>query len=373
MLSQIFKIFIVILLNTSSAFSQTIDDAGNVINKFCHQEIKGYRLYESKSNEISKYVPGYKYKNLERFNIITGYHVQKCIVQGGKAEAEIVFYKTAQTFPLRKSKRDEWVKINLELDDKGKWIIVSPLGIPYVSIDSYEDMLKNQLNEENISDIDAQKLKDKITLVSEIKTDVSTEIFKIKPEEKDLELGLTPEEINIPIDTTIVLSQDLTFDGQPEEILIHVKGDSQVSPFTWSAKIRSDDNTIFLYLKNDLTSNDQFFRYDYVDQESKTYIEAKRRYYYKFIPEWIIKYAKFTYPSSVVDRNAGFGAYHTVLDQLVNTYGMESEKAEVIADRVENRLKTGAYFLSIPDGTFVGPSPRIYVEEVGAFLVFYRS
>ncbi|MCP4725801.1 MAG: hypothetical protein GY863_12230, partial [bacterium] len=120
MIIRIIMIVHIMLCSYSYAFSQSIEDAINTINNFCELDSAGYRLLEKNDPaEIASYALNYSTDSRNGYNIITGYHILKCLVQGNRAEADVVFYSAASTNPFIVKDQDLWwEKIELRLNDE---------------------------------------------------------------------------------------------------------------------------------------------------------------------------------------------------------------------------------------------------------------
>jgi len=368
---NIIVIILVIICSYSYAGSQSIEDAVNTINKFCELDSAGYRLLDKYDPaEIARYALDYSTESRDGYIVITGYHIVRCMVQGSRAEADVVFYYVDPANPYVVNDQDIWQKFELMLNDENRWLIVSDVGKPKVSISAYITHLNSNLKAEEITEQDIPAINRKIQNLTAIKESPQKERYSVNPQFKDLEIGLNEDEVDIPVDSTIIMHQDMTFDGKPEKIFINVRGESQINPFTWSVNIVDGEKTIFSYRANTQWNDRNFYHKDYF-RGAKSYIDSKRKYYFEYIPEKIIRFD--AYSNSVVSKNAPNGAYLLIIDQLVKLYNMDREKAKEIAERTLDRLKAGAYYIAIPMGNQSSPHPKIYIEEVGTFLIFYMA
>ena len=89
-----------------------------------------------------------------------------------------------------------------------------------------------------------------------------------------------PINSNEKVDEVITRNIDITGDGVPENIKLHIKGKSFKHPFVWTLDIFSGETNIFKHESDD-TWLDKFFHDEgYVSDECNGYLECKRQYYF---------------------------------------------------------------------------------------------
>ena len=95
------------------------------------------------------------------------------------------------------------------------------------------------------------------------------------------------------VDTTFVQLADMTFDGEPDSVILTIKGESLVHPFVWSLKVQSKGQTIYQHIKDD-SGMDKFFNDPgYVSNTQDPYFESKTTYYFQWIHRNIIEERRF--------------------------------------------------------------------------------
>lgn len=362
-------IIIIITLCTTIVYSQTFEDAISTINIFCAMDSAGYRLLEKyDAAEIARFALNYSVDSRHGYNIITGYHVVRCIVQGNSAQASVVFYSAASTNPFVIKDQDIWQTFELRLNDQNKWLIVSYVGIPKISIPAYMTILRSNLKSEKTNEQDIPEINRKIQNLTAIKVSPRKERYPVDPMYKDLEVGLSEDEIDIPIDSTIIMHKDMTFDGRPDMIVFRVRGESQTSPYNWSMNIVDGEKSIFNCWVNFIAINGMFYNKDYF-KRANSYIDAKREYYFKTIPQIAIQYSDFRHADYIFDKNNINSAYRMVQAQLLNKFDINKNEAERIAENILEKIRNGVHYLHIPIGQG-RLNPMIYIEELGTFVVF---
>lgn len=184
-----------------------------------------------------------------------------------------------------------------------------------------------------------------------------------------------------PIDQTITREIDLTGDGVPEVVLVHLKAMDLDSPFRWTLTITSKGKNIYTVERDDTWLN-EFFRDDDFTSDSGCigYAECKRKYYFDDLLQIVVRpisgpgehplYAKV----EAGDDMGGAGVWHTGKEYLVSTLHLDKSKAEKIIAALLIRLKAKRLpIISTNISPIMVDSPMIYVEEIDSFMPVYRE
>ncbi|MCP4728013.1 MAG: hypothetical protein GY863_23440, partial [bacterium] len=249
-----------------------------------------------------------------------------------------------------------------------RWLIVSDVGKPKVSLSAYMAHLNSVLKSKDINEEDINEIERKIELLRNITVIPEKERYQVDPQSKHLDIGLNADEIEIPVDSTMIIDKDMTFDGKPEKIIIRITGETQIAPYSWSISIVDGEKTIFAYRTNTLWNDRNFYQKNYF-RGAKSYIDNKRKYYFEYIPENIIRFSSFAHADYVFDRNNVNSAYRMALDQLLKRFSININEAERIAEKILEKIRNGVNYLHIPIGQG-NMNPMIYIEEIGTFVVF---
>jgi hypothetical protein len=179
---------------------------------------------------------------------------------------------------------------------------------------------------------------------------------------------------SLPIDEVLTKEADLTGDGKPEKIFLHLRAADMRSPFSWTLTINSGDAEIYRYASDDGWLNEFFGDEGYV-LGCTGYIECKRKYYFHDLIEGFVLTGGTSYDANgVTDRSHSNTLYPLGMKQLEECCNVDKQTAERILGRVEKRLRDKtAVILDIPISPVKSNPPLIFVPEIERFIRFYEE
>ncbi|MCH8287386.1 hypothetical protein IIB79_12830 [candidate division KSB1 bacterium] len=350
-----------------------------IVTEYCQLDFEGARL-SSKTWESGA--------GWDAIAVVSGFKVKTLTTNGNKSEVEIKYdYLGSLSGSTWRSSKDKEASVNrtdrtfvfiLEKVDNA-WLIKKPMISPHVSLAvviNHLEMLAKNARERGRPRIQlentAAELQNLAASLSspEVQTQ-DVQFDKLTIERLGNHIKSIPGNIDVmaKVDTTFVQIVDVTFDGKPDSVILTIEGESLMHPFVWSLKVRSAGKTIFQHIKDD-TRIDKFFdKPGSVIEKHKTYLDSKRYYYFEFMPSNLIDERRFP---AAVNRRARNGVYYIAKENLTNNHQVSDQEADVIVETMAERLRSGTFILSVPISAVQSQFPRIYVPEVGAFVVFYQ-
>jgi hypothetical protein len=176
------------------------------------------------------------------------------------------------------------------------------------------------------------------------------------------------------VDQVITRNVDVTGDGVNDRIIIHLKADSWQAPVKWSLRIYSEGRLVFSHDSDDKWLDRFFADPGYVDDTCGSYLECKRKYYLEDLPDGLVVTGGVAQDGLALVK-AYPGSIHAVAQkELTEQFKLSPSAAARIVTRIVERVRTGkAPVLSVPISPVQGEPPRMFVEEVGAFVTVYRQ
>ena len=175
------------------------------------------------------------------------------------------------------------------------------------------------------------------------------------------------------VDQVITRNIDVTGDGVTDRIVIHLKGANWRSPFHWSLRIYSKDRLVFSHDSDDAGLDRFFADRGFVDDGCGSYLKCKQEYYLHYLPDSLVVSGGFAQDGSVCDKANSGSIYAVAQKELTEKFKLSPPAAARVVTRIVERLRTGkAPVLSVPISPVQGEYPRMFVEEVGAFVTVYR-
>lgn len=176
---------------------------------------------------------------------------------------------------------------------------------------------------------------------------------------------------NTTIDRVFEKSGDVTGDGVPEKINIHITAASIMAPFTWNVTITNmSGSIIFKAERNDAWLNDFFNDQGYM-QNCAGYKACKELYYFTYIPEAIFK--SITPSDSEWQMN---DFMLTNMQQSANNFmtqnGLTDSDKIIAINEMRGILGAPGYHsLQLPFSAVQSDSPLIWVPSCHMFIPYY--
>jgi hypothetical protein len=172
------------------------------------------------------------------------------------------------------------------------------------------------------------------------------------------------------IDTVLVRCMDLTGDGEPDTVSLHLVAEGLTSPFSWELSIRSRGDVLCSYSGDDSNIDVHFHDEGYVPG-CNDYVACKRKYYFHDILGGLEVPCRL---EGILDRTHGNTLYPIGGAYLDSCCSLRGAAAEAILSAMEKRLRNGrAAVISIPTSPMTREPPMMYAPEVNRFVPIYRE
>jgi hypothetical protein len=177
-----------------------------------------------------------------------------------------------------------------------------------------------------------------------------------------------------PVDQELVKEVDVTGDGKPEKIILHLTAKNMKAPFVWTLTIISEGKQIYAY-KSDDTHLDKFFNDEGYVLDCKDYMSCKKKYYYHDILDVLVLSGNKWYDvNGILDKSQTNTLYPVGRKQLRECCNVTGQQADAILSKIENKLRTGkAIVINILQSPVHANPPLTFVSEVGRFIRFYEE
>jgi hypothetical protein len=174
------------------------------------------------------------------------------------------------------------------------------------------------------------------------------------------------------VDSVMVALADLTGDGVADTVRIHVQGESLLHPFRWSVEVRHGGTVLFRHEAED-SAFDGFFGDPGFAGDSGSREEDKLHYYFSQLPERMVQPLQWDQDASPLRSRDYPGGPFEVVPRELREMGITDEaRISSIVDGIADRLRKGALILAVPVSPAQSEYPRIFVPEIGQFVVFYN-
>jgi hypothetical protein len=172
------------------------------------------------------------------------------------------------------------------------------------------------------------------------------------------------------IDTVLVRSVDLTGDGKPDTVSLHLRAKGLTSPFSWELSIRCRGSVLCSYSGDDSAIDKNFHDEGYV-LGCNDYVECKRKYYFHDILDGLeVRYNL----EGILDRTQSNTLYAIGGAYLYSCCSIKGAAADAILSAMEERLRRGqAVVISIPTSPMTSEPPMMFAPEVNRFVPIYEE
>lgn len=177
-----------------------------------------------------------------------------------------------------------------------------------------------------------------------------------------------------PIDQQLIKEIDVTGDGKPEKIVLHLTAKNMVAPFKWTLTIISEGKQIYSYSSDD-TWLDKFFNHEGYVSGCNDYISCKKKYYYHDIFNVLVLTGSEWYNiDGILDKSQPNTLYPLGRKQLIECCNVTGQQADGYLSIIEGKLRTGkAIVINILKSPVHANSPLIFIPEVNRFIKFYED
>jgi hypothetical protein len=172
------------------------------------------------------------------------------------------------------------------------------------------------------------------------------------------------------IDTVLVRSVDLTGDGKPDTVSLHLRAKGLTSPFSWELSIRSRGSVLCRYSGDDSAIDKNFHDEGYV-AGCNDYTGCKKKYYFHDILDGLeVRYNL----EKILDRTQSNTLYAIGGAYLYSCCSIKGATADAILSAMEERLRRGqAVVISIPTSPMTSEPPMMFAPEVNRFVPIYEE
>ena len=177
-----------------------------------------------------------------------------------------------------------------------------------------------------------------------------------------------------PVDEEIVKEVDVTGDGRPEKIILHLIAKSIKTPFAWTLTVISEGKQIYSYNSDDKWL-DEFFNDEGYVLGCKGYLSCKKKYYnHDLLDALVLTGNKWYNVDGILDKSQSNTLFPLGRKQLQECCDITGQLAEEILNKIENKFRAGkAIAINVLQSPVHANSPLIYVPEIGRFISFYEE
>lgn len=182
------------------------------------------------------------------------------------------------------------------------------------------------------------------------------------------------DKTNDSIDKVIVRNVDVTGDGQPDTISLHIKAKSFNSPFAWTLTISSGSHVLESYSRDD-SNIDNFFGDKQFYIKGNDYLQAKQTWYFSELIDSIIVQKSSYALEGILDKKQSNTLYAVGGNFLSKCCGIKGRKAENILSSIEQHLRNGKAIVICMPMTPVQSSNiiKVFSPEIGLFVPVYEE
>lgn len=175
------------------------------------------------------------------------------------------------------------------------------------------------------------------------------------------------------IDRTFTAEGDVTGDGVPEVITIHITGASLETPFKWTVTIADLNGTTIYLVDRDDSWLDKFFRDKGYEIGCSEYTYCKELYYFNDIPSAVFASIKPSRSAWRLDRYNLINLKNTVNAYLTKQGVSSNTIATAIGEMRSILQKPGYHSLEVPVSAVKSAAPMIWVPSVREFVPYYQE
>ena len=183
------------------------------------------------------------------------------------------------------------------------------------------------------------------------------------------------------VDKTIIREVDLTRDGKPEKIILHITGDNIRSPFSWTFEIISNGRRIFRKEDHDTAGFDSLFdpNNDFLEAEGAckcySFESCKKRWYFDELPRrFIVRLDAEDSEWLKKTRTVGdppFHPYSEIYEQILGTGRATPSEAEKIIEDLKIHMESGDAF-GISLESHPGGYIAVWIPVINDFFVIFE-
>jgi hypothetical protein len=177
------------------------------------------------------------------------------------------------------------------------------------------------------------------------------------------------------IDKTIIREVDLTRDGRPEKIVLHVVGKDIKSPFSWTLEVFSKGKRIFYKAENESPEFDELFSHPEYLSDCKDYESCKREWHFNGILR------KFLRPFDQYDSDRMRGkppgpwtSYDDIRKMIVDLKKASLAQAQKIVDKLKLEMENGRVIgIDMDIFLYIYGRCAIWIPVIDDFVIIYST
>ncbi len=173
------------------------------------------------------------------------------------------------------------------------------------------------------------------------------------------------------IDTTLYRILDVTYDGKPDSITLHIVGNTIDLPFTWTFDIVSLGTLIYHYYQNDSAINEYFSDTNYISGCNNSY-DCKRKHYYNDIMEYSVQTSDSIEVDWFIEVLSDYSKNNIARNYFVDSLQLSMDVSEQILKNIRQRLNEQRIrYISILSTPHQSGCVEVYVPELKKFISIY--
>ena len=174
------------------------------------------------------------------------------------------------------------------------------------------------------------------------------------------------------IDRTSTREIDLTRDGKPEKIVLHVTGKEIHSPFTWTIGIYSNGRRIFYQSRTEPENFDEVFSDSSIFGDCGSPESCKLQWYFNDIMRLFFYALKPIHLGLMNGEQAGFTTFNEIRNLILKTGKASSVQADRIVGDLRRDIENGKAICIIPDVNPYHTGPMfLWIPIIDDFIFIY--
>ncbi len=177
------------------------------------------------------------------------------------------------------------------------------------------------------------------------------------------------------IDKIINREIDLTRDGKPEKVVLHVTGKDFKSPFSWTITVYSNDRKIFYKEHSDTERFDKLFNEPEFWGDCHDYTSCKSSWYYTEIMRLFFYPLKPFHLELMENKEHGpFTTYDEIRDLILRTGKATSVQANRVVEDLKRDIGNGKAICINPEVSPVSSGPiYLWIPVINDFVYIYND
>ncbi len=174
------------------------------------------------------------------------------------------------------------------------------------------------------------------------------------------------------IDTTFSRSLDVTGDGRPDLVTLHVQAQDIHHPFHWTLTISSGAHTLYRYDEDGIATE---FRFTERSQCNQSYVQCKWNYFARDLAGLrVSRKPSFGTSEFRFKRSYSGSVYQVAFSFLVTYCNMDTLGARSATEAIAHTMKSNAaIYVSHNTGDTESSLPMVYCPEANCLVPVYSD